>query len=269
MRNLVSFFIIGILVTLFLILFLWNKIFVTIHAGEGGVLFDRFDGTIVDKIYSEGFYYIMPWDIMTPYNVRIQETKHEFDVLTKQGLHIHIKLSIRFKPEYNMLGIIHKEIGPNYVISVVVPEVESVVRRYFGQFNDEEIYTSKKAILQKIINESTEQLAQKFIILDDLIVRKINFPTSVQESIEHKITEFHKFKAYEYKLAREKEELKRKKIEAEGIKIYKDTISKNITEGYLKWAGIEATKELAKSNNSKIIVIGAGEGGLPIILGKE
>ena len=269
MKNFFSFSVIGLLIISFLIVFLWNKIFVTIHAGEAGVLFERFTGTIVDKIYSEGFYYIMPWDIMIPYNVRIQEQNDEFEVLTKQGLHIDIKLSIRFKPEYNMLGIIHKEIGPDYVDSVVVPEVESVVRRYFGQFDDEEIYTSKGAILQKIVNESVEQLAQKFIILDDLIVRKIKFPESVQKAIENKITEFHKFKAYEYKLAKEHQELERKRVEAEGIKIYKDTISKNITDSYLKWAGIQATKELAKSNNAKIIVIGAGDGGLPIILGQQ
>ena len=127
----------------------------------------------------------------------------------------------------------------------------------------------KVLFYKKIINESTEQLAQKFIILDDLIVRKIDFPQSVQKAIENKITEFHKFKAYEYKLAREHQELERKRVEAEGIKIYKDTISKNITDNYLKWAGIEATKELAKSNNAKVIVIGAGEGGLPIILGQQ
>lgn len=269
MKNFASFFVITFLIVTFLIVFLWDRIFVTIYAGEAGILFERFSGTIVDRIYSEGFYYIMPWDIMLPYNVRIQEKKHEFDVLTKQGLHIDIKLSIRFKPEYNMLGIIHKEIGPDYVTSVVVPEVESVVRRYFGQFDDEEIYTSKGAILQKIINESTEQLAQKFIILDDLIVRKIDFPETVQKAIESKITEFHKFKAYEYKLAREHQELERKKIEAEGIKIYKDIVSANITDNYLKLEGIEATKELAKSSNSKIIVIGAGNSGLPIILGQQ
>jgi len=269
MKNISLFLSMFILTIVAVILFIWPRVFITIAAGEAGVMFKRWSGTVIDKTYPEGFWVIFPWDILTKYNLRIQEKKHEFDVLSKQGLTITIKISIRFRPDANMLGVLHQKIGPDYVTSVVIPEVEAVIRKYFGQFNDEEIYTSKKAILEKIINDSTEQLSDKFIILDDLIVRRIQFPKTVQDSIQSKITQYHKFKEYEYRIEREKLEADRKVIEANGIDKYKRIISKDLSDNFLRWKGIEATKELAESENSKVIVIGSGKDGLPIILNPD
>lgn len=254
------------LIIILIILALWHRIIITIYAGEGGVLFKRFSGTVVNKVYNEGFYIVLPWNKMTAYNLRIQEKRHDFEVLSKQGLTIKIKVSIRYRPDKEMLGVLHQKVGPNYLHSVVIPEVESVIRRYFGQLNDEEIYTSKKAILERIKIDSIEQLADKFIILDDLIVRKIQFPKIVEEAIENKITQYHKYKEYEYRIEREKLEADRKQIEANGISKYKDIISDNITDSYLRWKGIQATLELAKSPNAKIVVIGSGKDGMPLIL---
>lgn len=268
-RSFMTYLTIFILMFCFIVMLFWNKIFITVNAGEAGVLFNRWTGTELNHIYKEGFYIIPPWNIMNIYNTRIQEKKHEFNVLSKQGLTIAVKISIRFKPDYTMLGVLHQEIGPNYVNSVVVPEIESIIRKYFGQFTDEELYTSKKAILKKIFNDAKDKLDSNFIILDELIVRNIKFPKMVENAIQKKIEQFHKFKEYEYRIEKEKLEAKRKKIEALGIKTYKDIISKHISKEYLQYKGIEATVELSKSSNSKIIVIGSGEGNLPIILNSE
>jgi regulator of protease activity HflC (stomatin/prohibitin superfamily) len=268
-KNVAIYISIFLLTVIALILLMWNRVFITVQSGEAGVLFKRWSGTVVDRVYPEGFWTIFPWDSMTKYNLRIQEQRHEFDVLSKQGLTIHIKISIRFRPDPNMIGVLHQKIGPNYIPYVLIPEVEAVIRRFFGQFNDEEIYTSKKAILEKIINDSTDQLSDKFIILDDLIVRKIEFPKTVQDAIQSKITQYHKFKEYEYRIEREKLEAERKVIEANGIDKYKRIISKDLTDDYLRWRGIEATNNLATSNNTKVIVIGSGKDGLPIILNPD
>jgi regulator of protease activity HflC (stomatin/prohibitin superfamily) len=206
---------------------------------------------------------------MTNYNLRVQEKRHEFSVLSKQGLNIEIKISIRFRPEANTLGVLHQKIGPEYIKSVVIPEVESVIRRYFGNFNDEEIYTSKGAILEKIRDDATKQLLDKYIVLDDLIIRNIEFPITVKNSIQDKVTQYHKYKEYEYRIERAKLEADKKVIEAHGISKYKDIISRNITKEYLTWEGIQATVKLANSSNSKVIVIGSGKNGLPIILNTE
>lgn len=258
-----------LLIMLLALFIFWKSIVITIYAGEGGVLFKRWGGTVVDRVYEEGLYTIFPWDILTPYNLRAQQERHEFDVLSKQGLTIHLKISIRFRPDREMIGVLHKNIGPEYLNSVVIPEIESVIRRYFGKFNDDELYTSKKAILENILNDSTKRLADKFIILDDLIIRRMEFPPAIQESIQNKITQYHKFKAYEYRVEREKLEAKRKVIEAKGISEYKDLISRSITKEYLEWAGIQATLELAESNNAKIVIIGSAKNGLPLILNHE
>ena len=260
---------IGSLVFVLAILLIWDKIFVTIKAGEAGVFFDRLKGTEVDKVYKEGFYVIAPWDIMNRYNIRVQEVKHDFDVLSKQGLNITIKTSIRYKPDVNMLGVLHQKVGPDYEVNVIIPQIESIIRKYFGQFTDEELYTSKKAVMNKIFNEAKDELASKYIVLDDLIIRNITFPPSVQEAIEKKVTQFHLFKEYEYKIKKERLEAKRKEIEAKGISKYKSIISKDISPSYLKWKGIEATLDLARSNNSKVVVIGGGKNGMPIILNTD
>jgi regulator of protease activity HflC (stomatin/prohibitin superfamily) len=269
LRSFLAYVTIIILLLSFAVMLFWDKIFITVHAGEAGVLFKRWTGTEINHIYKEGFYVMPPWHIMTIYNTRIQEQKHEFNVLSKQGLTIAIKISIRFRPDYNMIGVLHQQIGPNYVEAVVIPQVESIIRKYFGQFTDEELYTSKKAILQQIFNDAKDQLDSKYIILDDLIIRNIEFPEMVKKAIQRKIDQFHQFKEYEYRIQKEELEAKRKKIEAQGIKEYKNIISENITKEYLQWKGIEATVQLSTSDNSKVIVIGSGEGGLPIILNSD
>lgn len=261
--------IITFLITILILLMLWHRIVITVHAGEGGVLFKRWGGTVIDRIYPEGIHSIFPWNLVTKYNLRVQEKKHDFSVLSKQGLNITIKVSIRFRPQADMIAVLHQKIGPHYLTSVVVPEVESVIRRYFGNFTDDQIYTSKGAILEKIRDDATKQLLDKYIILDDLLIRKIEFPISVKNSIQNKITQYHKYKAYEYKIERAKLEADRKVIEANGIAKYKNIISKNITKEYLTWEGIQATIKLSESPNSKIVVIGSGKNGLPIILNTE
>ncbi len=260
---------ITLLVTLLIVLLLWNRMVITVYAGQDGVLFKRWGGTVVDKIYHEGIHIIFPWDIMTKYDVRIQKRKLEFSALSKQGLNIKVNVSVRFKPEIATLGILHQKIGPNYVDSVVIPEVKSVVRRYFGNYSDEEIYTSKGAILEKIRNDLSKRLSDNYIILDDLIITNIEFPEIVRKSIQDKIAQYHNYKAYEYKINIAKLESDRKVIEANGISKYKDIISKNITNKYLEWAGIQATVKLAESPNAKIIVIGSNKNGLPLILNTE
>jgi regulator of protease activity HflC (stomatin/prohibitin superfamily) len=168
-----------------------------------------------------------------------------------------------------MLGVLHQKVGPDYEVNVIIPQIESIIRKYFGQFTDEELYTSKKAVMNKIFNEAKDELASKYIILDDLIIRNITFPPSVQEAIEKKVAQFHLFKEYEYKIKKERLEAKRKEIEAKGISKYKSIISKDISPSYLKWKGIEATLDLARSNNSKVVVIGSGKNGMPIILNTD
>ncbi|MCX7096471.1 MAG: prohibitin family protein [Methylococcales bacterium] len=268
-RDKLPYFAVTLLVSVLSIAFLWPQIVITINSGEGGVLYKRFFGTVTDKVYTEGIHIIFPWDTMYIYNGRIQTVLHDFDVLTNQGLPIHLSLAIRFNPEYEMLGLLHQQVGPDYINTIIAPEVESVLRKRLSPYKPEEIYMNKDNILTQVVLEAIEELGKKYVTANDVIIREISLPDTIREAIESKLTEEQKEQAYAFRIKSEKSEAERKRIEAEGIKDYQNTVSKTLTDKLLKWQGIQATVDLAKSNNSKIVVIGSGNTGMPLILGSE
>ncbi|NOS87359.1 MAG: prohibitin family protein [Methylococcaceae bacterium] len=268
-RDKLPYFAVFLLVSVLSLAFFWPQIVITINSGEGGVLYKRFFGTVTDKVYTEGIHVIFPWDTMYIYNGRIQTVLHDFDVLTNQGLPIHLSLAIRFNPEYEMLGLLHQQVGPDYINTIIAPEVESVLRKRLSPYKPEEIYMNKDNILTQVVLESIEELGKKYVTANDVIIREISLPDTIREAIESKLTEEQKEQAYAFRIKSEKSEAERKRIEAEGIKDYQNTVSKTLTDKLLKWQGIQATVDLAKSNNSKIVVIGSGNTGMPLILGSE
>ena len=268
-HNTLSYFVVFLLVCVMSIAFLWPQIVITINSGEGGVLYRRFFGTVTDKVFTEGLHVIYPWDTMYIYNGRIQTVLHDFDVLTNQGLPIHLSLAIRFRPEYEMLGLLHQQVGPDYINTIITPQVESVLRKRLSPYNPEDIYMNKNNILTQVVIEAMEELGQKYITANDVIIREIALPKTILEAIESKLTEEQHEQAYVYRLKREEKEAQRKRLEAEGIKDYQNTVSKTLSDKLLKWQGIQATVELAKSNNTKIVMIGSGNTGLPLILNSE
>jgi len=266
-KNNLPFFLVILLIFLFLIVYLWNHIFITIKAGEGGVLYHRFTGgTVTDKVYAEGFHIISPWNIMNVYTVRYQVYPHQMYALTKKGLKIQLSLTIRYKPEYDLLGILHKTVGPDYLKKVVLPEVEAVLRTLIGDFEAEEVYSTKRAIVQKIVNESLNQVSQRFIEIDDVMITEVELPAYIQKAIEMKLEQKELAQAYEFKLQKELKEAERKRIEAKGIHDYNKIVDASLSDKILTWKGVTATLELSKSDNSKVVIIGAGKNGLPIIL---
>jgi len=268
LRDRLPFIIVFTLITLLIIVFLWQFIFISVKAGQAGVLYKRFfGGTVIDYVYPEGLHIISPLDEMFIYETRHQTVKHEFSVLTNKGLPITLKLAIRFYPEYEMLGVLHQRVGPDYVHKIVIPQVESVLRRSIGRYDPEIIYTNKEGVLTTIIVSALEEIGQKYVRVDDIIIRSLVLPDSIQKAIEEKLVYEQQYKAYEFRLMREKQEAERKLIEAGGIKDYQQIISQTLTEQLIKWQGVQATLELSQSQNAKVVVIGSGEHGLPIILG--
>jgi regulator of protease activity HflC (stomatin/prohibitin superfamily) len=260
-------YVVGTLLALLLVTLFWPRIFITVHAGEMGVLYRRFfGGTVVDQTYKEGFYVIFPWDIMTVYAVRYQTTPHAMTILTSKGLKVGLRLSIRYRPETEVLGVLHQVVGPEYLKTIVIPEVEASLRTVLGQFDAEEIYAGKGGVVQQVVNESLEQVAQRFVKIDDVVVTAVDLPPRIQAAIEAKLEEQQLAEAYQFKLERERREAERKGIEAAGIKAYNAMVEASLSEKVLRWKGIEATRELAASPNAKMIVIGSGKDGLPVIL---
>lgn len=259
-----------VLLTSLVFAFFFDRIVISIHPGELGVLWRRLgEGTVIDTVYHEGMHIILPFNKMYVYNVRKQRFSDSIDVLTLDGLTVKVKYTTRYYLEKDTLPLLHQRVGPDYVNVVVRPDVRAVIRVMFGQYKPEEIYTSQKAIQVRISEYSKTILSGRFVTLDDVPIEAITLPTKISEAIEAKMAQQQREGEYIYRLSIANKEAERLRIESAGIKFYNDTVNQSLTPAVLKWHGIQATQELAKSPNAKTVVIGSGTSGLPLILGKD
>lgn len=263
--------VITLIVTGVLLIILWQTSTVKIESGEAGVLYKQFDdGTVTDSYFPEGLHFIAPWNDMFIYNVRNQEESVKMEALSKNGLTLKMEMSVRFRPIISEVGKIHQTIGLNYKDVVVLPEVRSAARQIIGRYDPEELYSTKRDFIQdEIYNYVKDRLAEKHIYLDAILIRGIELPPNIKEAIEKKLKQEQESKEYEFRIAKEAKEAERKRIEAQGIKDFQDIVSEGISDKLLRWKGIEATLELAKSGNTKVVIIGQGKDGLPLILGNN
>jgi len=251
-----------------ILVFISSGAFITIDPGERGVLFRKFGGGLdKETVYDQGFHVIAPWNTMHVYDVRIKEKFEKMDVLASNGLSIHIDLSVRYKLVPDKIGYMHNDIGKDFSNTIIIPEVRSATRKAVGQYTPEELYSSKRESIQTEIFSSLEKsLQQKYLILDVVLIRAIELPATIKTAIETKLKQEQESQEYEFRLEKESKEKERKKIEAEGIEQYQNIVSRSLSDRLLQWQGIEATKELANSTNAKIVVVGGGKNGLPLIL---
>ena len=262
--------IIGGLVTTLIILFLWPSIVISIKPGELGVLYARFrGGTQLQHTYEEGIHFIQPWNIMYIYDVRVQEETQNIDVLTVDGLTINVQISLRFQIIRDRLPALHQEIGPRYRDKVVLPIMNSAVRQTIGSYRPDDLYSTARQELQdQMLVDAVEEMGRIPILIQGFVVKTITLPEVLRESIERKLVAEQNYLRYKYILLEEQQEARRKIIEAEGIKAYQMLVNEHMTQDFLRYQGIQATKDLASSHNAKVVVIG-GKDGLPVILNAD
>ncbi len=258
-------------VILFVLLLSGGRIFKIIDPGIRGVIFKPYtSGLDKENIYGEGFHVIAPWNVLHLYDVREQQRDEPMDVLDKNGLSISLDVTVRFNPTYDKIGYLHERFGINYSNVLVIPEVRSSVRQVAGRYTAEEIYSTKRAeVEQAITNETFKVLEDNYIGMKALLIRSINLPEQIKNAIESKLSQEQESLAYEFRLTKEQSEAERKRIAAEGESAANKIINNSLTPSLLKMRGIEATLELSKSPNSKVIVIGSGKDGMPLILGNN
>ena len=234
------------------------------------MFWSRFSGTDINYIYEEGLHIISPWNKMYIYDTRVQKTDFMFEALSMDGLPIMFELSVRYYPDKENLPKLHVSVGPNYAEKVVEPEVQANLRKVVAHYIPEEIYTSEGYILQVITQGSLGALAERHIILDNLLIRRMVLPLKIRSAIESKLAQEQISLEYEFRLERETKEAERKKTEAQGILDFQKLVKKgHYFEEYLRFKGIEATLELARSNNAKVVVIGGGGNQLPLIMNMD
>lgn len=174
-------------------------------------------------------------------------------------------------------GLITKYAGPDFADKLVMPAVGAIIRLETGKFTLEELYSVKRSEIERGVLKKFRLTADMLIggvpdrvpeiMIEDFWFSRIELPAALVSAIEAKLTQRQLSEQYVFILQREEQEATRKKIEAEGIRAFQDTVSGGISENYLRWKGIDATLKLADSQNAKIVVIGSGKEGLPLILG--
>ncbi len=261
--------IIAAIVIALLLLIFGSRMFYVIKPGERGVVFRTITGVLdKDNIRSTGLNVIAPWNKLFKYVVREQQREETMDVLDKNGLSVNVDITVRFNPMYNRIGYLHEVFGVEFVNTLIVPEVRSSVRKVMGRYTAEEIYsTMRNEVENSIIEETANILEDNDIDMRALLIRSINLPPDIKAAIELKLTREQETLAMTYINERESLEADRKLIEAKGIANYNRTVSASLTDNIIKLRGIEATNKLAESENAKIVVIGSGKDGLPLILG--
>ncbi len=259
-----------VIIVVFLIIF-WSRMTVTINSGEAGVLFRTLTNGIDTKhTYGEGFHFLAPWNKMIVYNARQQEIAEEMNVLSSNGLEIKADVSAWYKPKYSELGLLHQQIGKAYLRVVVVPALRASARSVIGRYTPEQIYSTKRdAIQDEIFEETKVILDEKHVDLDQVLIRSIVLPPTIKSAIESKLKQEQESLEYEFKLQKAQKEAERQRIDAEGKAAANRILNASLTNMILKEKGINATLELAKSPNAKVIVIGNSDNGMPIILGGD
>ena len=284
---------------------LFPYIVITVPSGNVGVLWKRFNGydlycwcfvgrgTILDpqELRDEGLHVIWPWDKLFQYNLRLQSSTKTYNAITKDGVNVAAQINIRFQLLHNNVAVLHKFIGPDYLETVIDPEIGSRAREVISQYTAQEVYTSREQIQQQIQKDAQKSLGahlnmlvqpeameqpdpkhyndflQDSIQILDTLVLSIELPPEIVGAINRQTQQYYEIQEFKYRVEREAQESRRKQIEANGIAAFQKTVSQGISDSYLRWRGIEATLALAQSPNTKIVIIGSGKDGLPIILG--
>ena len=261
-----------IIIFFIVVIVLISKSAITIDSGEAGVLYKTFGGGVVtdEPAMGEGFHLVAPWNKVFVYEVRQQEILETLQVLSSNGLEIKLEASAWFQPDFSNLGKLHQEKGQSYVSRVLQPAIRSASRSVVGRYTPEQLYSSKRDAIQDEILEETKKIVEsQFVQLNEILVRDVTLPPTIKEAIERKLKQEQESLEYEFRLVTAAKEAEKVIIEAQGKADANRILSASLTDKILQDKGIEATLKLAESTNSKVVIIGSGKDGMPIILGNN
>jgi regulator of protease activity HflC (stomatin/prohibitin superfamily) len=239
--------------------------FTVVPAGNVGVV--DFFGMVSDNTLKAGINPVNPLAKVVKFSVKTQELKEDLDVPSKEGLTVGLEISVLFHLNPEMAASIYKTVGENYGQIILIPQFRSVCRGVTASYDARALYTSERELLaQEILKELSAIVKKRGINIESTPLRQVMLPPGLSQSIEAKLQAEQESQRMQFVLAKEEQEAQRKRIEAKGIADFQDIVARGISEPLLRWKGIEATEKLATSPNAKVVVIGAGKDGLPLIL---
>lgn len=239
-----------------------------VPTGHVGVL--TLFGKVTGDYLPEGVHIVNPFKVNNKISIRTQELKEAASVPSSEGLIITLDTSLLFHLNPEKAPEAFQRIGPNYINVVVEPNLRSAIRSVTAAHRADALYSAERErVAQQIFAELDRELGRRGIAVENVLLREVQLPPTLKQSIEEKQRAEQEALAMAFRLDRERQEADRKRIEAEGIRDFQRTVSQGINEQLLTWKGIETTEKLAASPNTKIVVVGGagGRAGLPLILG--
>lgn len=239
-----------------------------VHTGHVGVV--SMFGRVTGRTLSEGIHIVNPAATVTELSIKTQEVKEHASVPSKEGLIMGLEASILYHLDSARAGEIYQQIGPNYAEVLLQPTFRSAIRAITAGNTAASLYSdARETIAKQILDDVARQVAPRGVIVENVLLRDLQLPDTLKRAIEAKQQAQQEAQRMEFVLQREKQEAERKRVEAAGIKDFQDIVSQGISEKLLEWKGIEATMELVKSPNSKVIIVGNTKNGLPLVYAGE
>jgi prohibitin 1 len=252
------------IVVLFLVVVIGSCSVTAVETGHVGVmtLFGRVTGERLD----EGIHLINPLKRVATLSVRTQQAKEIAEVPSSEGLLVHLEASLLFRLDARRANDVFQKIGPDYQDVIVTPNFRSVMRDVTAAHTASALYSEgREAVSQQMLSGLRKSLEQHGIVIENVLLRDVKLPVTLKNAIEAKQQADQDAQRMNFVLQKERQEAERKRIEAQGISDFQRTVSQGISPALLEWKGIEATIEVAKSQNSKVIIIGNPKNGLPLI----
>lgn len=248
-----------------------SSLFFTVGPGERAVMYRPLSGGLdAEKIYTQGLHFKVPWNTNITFEIRKKEKEQSMEVLSSNGLKIGLELSVRYRPLEEKIGFLFDEVGADYLEKIIIPEVRSATREVIGKYKPEELYsTDREGIQQQIFDRTALVLQKNYIDLDALLIRSIRLPDQIRDAIERKLTEQQAIQQKEYSKQKAEKEAERIEIEARGKAEANRILNASLTDKILKEKAISATERIAESENSKIVIMGNGKDGMPVMLSAD
>jgi regulator of protease activity HflC (stomatin/prohibitin superfamily) len=251
---------------LVLIILLFNSV---TRVGTGHVAVVTLFNRVTGDVLPEGIHLINPLKSTHELSVQTQELKESASVPSSEGLVMNLDTSLIYKLNPEKAAEVYQKIGVNYVGRIIEPMLRAAIREATASHTANALYTGEREMVATQIKaQLSAVLGQRGITVENILLRDIQLPATLKASIEAKQQAEQEALAMSFRLQKEKQEAERKRIEAAGIRDFQQIVAQGISSQLLEWKGIEATENLAKSDNAKVVVIGSGKNGLPLILGQ-
>ena len=255
-----------VVVGFFIVIFLFAAV-AKVPSGHVGVL--TLFGRVTGEVLPEGMHLVNPFKTNNVMSIRTEQIKESASVPSSEGLVMALDTSLLFHLNPSQAADLYQHIGPNFIETLVEPSLRAAIREATASHSANALYTGEREkVAQEINTQLTRELGKRGVEVENVLLRDIQLPATLKASIETKQQAEQESLAMSFRLQKERQEADRKRIEAQGIHDFQQIVAQGISPALLEWKGIEATEALARSPNTKVVVIGNSKNGLPLILGQ-